>query len=327
MLVTAMQVFGQMVDDADETGADDPVAEKLGDTLGLDTGKEDRGFELLVRAMAMRGEAEVLNPDVGVPAPVVKNKAYPLGSTFRTGKGASLNVAFSASEQIELLENTEVVVLAGKQDPKTRSVRLVSGRIKTFLKDTLLDGQFSVETANVSCKNMAGRARFSLAMEGENENFEAATIRGSIRVEGLQYTIESLGAANIVNVLTTPNRALSRLTGVSGDYKIKLDNGTDDPVIFDMTPKAVVKIMRDVAPVGGRLIVSTLAMGPTGKARHHFTYAVGRGDIVVAGGQTDMDDQDLTNLLRGEDPDQTPQQPPDVKPDAPPTPTDADEDI
>jgi len=279
VLATAMQVLAQ-ADDADE--ADNPVVTNpVGGVAGQDAGAADKGFDLLVRAEFVRGEVQVLNPDVGTSAPVVKKKAYPLGSSFRTGKGASMTLFFSANEYIELLENTEVVVLASKDDPKARSVRLGSGQIKTFLKDTLPEGQFSVETANVRCKNLAGNGRFSLTMDGEAENFQAATIRGTACVEGDQYTIEALRAANTVSVLTTPNRALSRLTSVKGDFKITLDNGTAKPVEYDMSPQAVVKIMRDAAPVGGRQIVSTLVMSPTGKARHHFTYAVGRGDIVV----------------------------------------------
>ncbi|MCL2105354.1 MAG: FecR domain-containing protein [Kiritimatiellaeota bacterium] len=288
VLVTAMQVFAQ-VEDAEE---EDPGVTDLIDEVGKQgTETESKGFEPLVRAMTVRGEVAVMNPDVGTFAPVVKNKAYPLNSVFRTGTGASVNLVFSNSEHIELQQNTEVVVLAAKDNPKARSVRLVSGRIKAFLKDNLLEGLFSVETANVSCKNMAGRAEFSLAMEGENENFQVKTIRGNICVEGPQYTIPTLDAAKTVNVLTTPNQAMSRLTGMSGDFKIILDNGKADPadhVVFEMSPQAVVKIMRTTAAVGGRPIVSTLAMGPTGKARHYFTYAVGRA--IIATGETIVPD-------------------------------------
>ena len=188
-----------------------------------------------------------------------------------------------------MFENTEIVVLASQDNPKGRSVRLVSGRIKTFLKDNLLEGQFSVETPNASCKNMAGRADFSLTMEGENERLQIAAITGAIRVEGPQYTIGALRAANTVSVLTSPNRALSHLTGEKGDYKITLDNETDNPVVYDMSPKAVVKIWREVAPVGGRMVVSTLVVSPTGKARHRISFVVGRGNIVSAGDEIEPD--------------------------------------
>jgi len=327
VLATAMQVFAQ-AEDAQEADpvvvAPDGKAEQGGITEQGGK-KDDKGFELLVRVTTVRGEAMVLNPDVGTATQVVKNKAYPLGSTFRTGRGGSVSVSFSGSlteNIVEMLENTEAVMLAPADNPKARAVRLVSGRIKTNMKDNLLEGQFSVETPNAKCKNMAGKGEFSLTMEGENEIFQAATIRGSAYVEGPQYTIEKLEAANTVNVLTTPNRALSRLTSEKGDFKITLDNGTEDQVIADMSPKAIVKIMRSVAPVGGRLIVSTLVMGPTGKARDHFTYAVGRGDIVPKASDAvskDVEkDLNLKKLLGIEEKETKPKQADEAKQDAQP---------
>ena len=78
-----------------------------------------------------------------------------------------------------------------------------------------------------------------------------------------------------------PYRTLTRLTSVSGDFPIVLENGTETPVTFGMTPKAVVKIWRENAPVGGRPIISTLVVSPTGIARHRFVYAEGRPDLTT----------------------------------------------
>ena len=273
-LATAMPAFAQLDDEVEAT--EPVVADQM---VEQSSGKEDKGFDLLVRAVVVRGAVEVMNPDVGSFAPAQKNKAYPLGSVFRTGGDGTAVLSFSATERIELLANTEVIAVAAEQNPKARSVRLTAGKIKTSLRDTLLDGQFSVETPNASCKNMAGRANISLNMDGENEEFQVAVITGLVRLEGPQYTIEALRAANTVNVMTSAGRSLSRLTSVSGDYKITLDNGTAEPVIYDMSPKALVKIWREVAAIGGRMVVSTLVVSPTGTARHRFAYVEGRENI------------------------------------------------
>ena len=275
-LTAAMQGFAQ-TDEPEET--EPAIVEMVEQALEQDAARGEKGFDLLVRALSVSGAAEVKNPDTGAFAPMLKNKAYPLGSVFRTGAGGTAVVVFSGAESVQMFENTEVVVLASKDNAKGRCVRLVSGRIKTFLKDNLPEGQFGVETPNASCKNMAGRADFSLTMEGENERFQAATITGTVRIEGPQYTIGALRAANTVNVLTAPNRSLSHLTGVSGDYKITLDNETDNPVVYDMSPKAVVKIWREAASVGGNMVVSTLVVSPTGKAKHRISFVVGRPNI------------------------------------------------
>ena len=300
-LATA-QVFAQTEDDADEADDSGVAAELAGLVLVAeqDEGKEEKGFDLLVRTMLVRGVAEVSNPDVGTFAPMTKNKAYPLGSVFRTGGDGAAVVVFSATESVQMFENTEIVVMADKDNPKARCVQLVSGRVKTFLKDNLLEGLFSVVTPHAVCENMAGRADLSLAMDGENEVFQIATITGAIRVKGPQYTIEALRAANTVNVLTSPGCALSHLTSVKGDFKITLDNGMEEPVVYEMSPKAVVKIWREAAPVGGRMVVAALVVSPTGTARHRFAYAVGRAELVT-GEQADLSaeqDQELQELLK-----------------------------
>jgi|GEM_PF-1033875 len=291
-LVAVPRVFAQADEDADE--ADPIVVEQLPDQ---DATKNEKGFDLLVRATSVRGTVEVNNPDLGTFAPIVNNKAYPLGSVFRTGANSSMTAVFSATESVQLFANTEVTVLAPEGSPAARCVQLAAGRVKTFLKDNLLEDQFSVETPNAACRNMAGRADISLSKDGENENFQAATITGGSRVVGPQYTIEALRAANTVNVLTTPERALSSLTSVKGDFKITLDNGTDEPVVYEMSPKAVVKIWRVAAPVGGRLVVTTLVVSPTGTARHRFSYAEGRAELVT-GEQAEVVDEQKDKLLQ-----------------------------
>ena len=264
-------------------------------------------FESLVRILNIQGTCEVKNPDVGQFMPAQNNKAYPLGSAFRTAAGSTAFLVFSAQESVQLLEGSEVVVGAPEKAPAARCIRLVNGKIKTTLRDNLPEGSFSVEAPNASCQNLAGRGEFTLSSDGTLETFQAATITGSSRVEGAQYLIPALRAANTVNIQTAPNRSLSRLTSVSGDFSIVLENGQETPVTFGMSPKAVVKIWREVAPVGGRNIVSTLVVSPTGKARHRFAYVEGRpdmatGELIVAPEGEDAEKDDLPVLLSKDDP-------------------------
>lgn len=248
---------------------------------------KEKIFDILARAVAPRGIAEVNNPDVGSFQPVIGHKAYPLGSSFRTGPGSSVVVNFSFMDGIQLMENTEVIVAADAKNPDARTVKLIRGRLLTFMKDNMPEEMFSVTTPNAICKSLAGRAEITLTTKDGNEELQVATITGKLLLEGLQFSIPALCAANTVNVLTATNRSLSRLISEKGDFKVALDNGTDYPVSYDMSPRAVIKIWRENAPVGGRTIVSTLVVGPSGTARHRFVYAVGRealntGELVDA---------------------------------------------
>jgi hypothetical protein len=105
-----------------------------------------------------------------------------------------------------------------------------------------------------------------------------------------------------VNIQTAGDRSLSRLTSVSGDFSILLENGTDTPVNYGMSPQAVVKIWRENAPVGGRAIISTLVVSPTGMARHRFAYAEGRpclatGELITAQEGDDKEKKDDLPVL------------------------------
>lgn len=260
------------------------------------TKPKEKFFDIMSRATTPRGIAEVNNPDVGSYQPIASNKAYPLGSTFRTGSSSSVVINFSFTDGVQLMENTEVVITADEKNSDARMLKLIRGRILTFMKDSIPEEMFSVSTPNAICKSLVGRAEIELSFKDSNEELQVATITGTLVLEGLQFTIPALRAANTVNVLTATNRSLSRMISEKGDFKIALSNGTAYPVSYDMSPHAVVKIWRENAPVGGRTIVSTLVVGPSGTARHRFVYAIGR-EILSTGelvDQTILEQQEKT---------------------------------
>jgi len=267
------------------------------DNLG---GPPEIKFANLVRVVNIQGLCEVNNPDVGTYQPAKHNKAYPMGSVFRTGADSSCILILSAEDNVAIEQKTELIVAAAKQNSQSLTLKLIAGAVKTTLRDNLADGSFSVSTPNTVVRNLSGRGAYSLSMESDGELFRLSTITGKARVEGSHYTVPALQAANRLNITTAPNRSFSRLTSVSGDYAIELPDGSEEPVVFSMSPKAVVKIWRENAPVGGRTIVSTLVVSPTGLARHRFAYAEGRtllktGELVEQA--TDDDMTDLPELL------------------------------
>jgi len=251
-------------------------------------------FEMLVRVTNVQGACDVNNPDLKQFTPAQNNKAYPLGTVVRTGPGGSAVVCFSAQETVQLLENSEATFVAADKNPNGRVVRLISGKVKTVLRDNLPEGTIGVETPNTACKSIVGRGEFSLVTDSNVETFQAAAITGSALIEGPQYRIPALRAANTVNIQTSVDHSLTRLTSVSGDFSILLENGTETPVNYGMSPKAVVKIWRQTAAVGGRPVISTLVVSPIGKAIHRFAYAVGQpclatGELIAAQEGDDAD--------------------------------------
>jgi hypothetical protein len=171
---------------------------------------------------------EVNNPDAGVFVPAVENKVYPLGSQFRTGPNSSAMLVFSAQESVQLLAQTEVTVAAPAANADSRMVRLAAGTIKTSLRENLPEGSFGVCTPNAACKNIEGRGEYSLSADATTETLQLAPITGAARLEGAHYHNPALRAANTVTIVTSQDRAFSRLTSVSGDFAIILNKGEED---------------------------------------------------------------------------------------------------
>ena len=238
-------------------------------------------FMPMVRIARVHGACEVNNPDSGSYAPVVENKVYPLGSSFRTGPDGSATLVFSSRESVQMLGSSELIVLAPENGADGRIVRLLSGKIKTFLRENLPEGSFGFELPNAVCKNVEGRGEYALSLNASGETLVLKTITGAARVEGMHYHIPALRAANTVDIQTSADHAFSRLTSVSGDFAIILDKGEEEPVNYGMSPKAVVKIWRENAPVGGRPVIATLVVSPTGIAKHRFAYAEGRPGLAT----------------------------------------------
>ncbi len=258
-------------------------------------------FMPMVRLVQVRGTCDAQHPDVGAYSAAIENKVYPLGTRFRTGPQSTAILVFSAQESALLMGNTEVCAEAFDKQPNNRVLRLVAGVVKTSLRENLPEGSFSVSTPNALFKNVEGRGEYSLSADAVTETLQIATITGAARIEGPHYHIPALRAANTVNIQTSIDRSFSRLTSVSGDFVIVLSKGEEEPVSYGMSPKAVVKIWRENAPVGGRPVIATLVVSPTGIAKHRFAYAEGRSGVatgeLIQPGAEEKAEEDLPVLL------------------------------
>ena len=265
-------------DEADQQPA---AADEQPADAGKDTAKTpDAGFFPLIKCFRPLGSVRVLNPDVGKFEPAVSDKMYPLGTQFETSAGASVTLFLSETDQILLEAETLATVKQGAK-PEARAIVFAGGQILTFFRDSTPEGQIEVQTPNAVLKNVAGKGEYTLKTAAGDESFRIATITGGASVEGQQYSVPSLRAANTLFVTTAADRSMSRLTSESGEFAVVLEKGAEEPVSFRMSPRAVVKIWRQHAKVGGRLIVSTLAVNSSGASVHRFAWAEGRPQVAT----------------------------------------------
>ena len=267
LVLTAMAVSAQ---EAAVTTVEKVVEKKI-TSVKLDN--------LLVVASIV-GYCEVQKPTVDKPEEVIVGRAYPLGSVFKS-KDAVMTVAFGEEASMKVFEGTEFIVSEQPENADGRVIQMFSGKINMLLPDDLEDETlFKVVMPEIVCKNLKGKSEMAFVCSTDTEiQFLVRGVTGRVYVEGLNYSIPQIRAANIVQINNAKDHSFTRITSLSGDYVAELQNGTESPSLFTVSPKALLKIWRRKAPVGERMLVSVLTVSPAGKAKNNFTYAIGRDEI------------------------------------------------
>jgi hypothetical protein len=241
-------------------------------------------FDPLFRLTNIKGTCLVRAPGATAFVPAVNRKAYPYGTAVQVAQASEAVVLFSPDNSIMMFGPAEASVEVQSDNAEGRTLRLTSGEARTFIDEGLPEKAITVETPVATCDAFSGRSTIKLSRDADTTlvlQVEAAS--GNTRVTGPQFTVAKLKTACILQIRSSPDRSLTRLVNNGGDYTIALDNGTGTPVQFESTSKASVKIWREYAPVGGRLIVSVFAVGPDGKGRECYAFAVGQPAVASSG--------------------------------------------
>lgn len=251
-------------------------------------------FNNLLRVIAPRGECQIRLPGSEEYAPVLKGRAYPFGSLVRTGKDSDIVIALSDRDAVRLSDNTVVAFDLDHKANDCRVVGLRAGEILTRL-DVVNTNEFVViDTPAGRGVEMVGNARFKLTSTPLDDTLEVrAEASSSIKIVGPQFAIPGLKSGNGVSITTMKDNSMTRISDLLGDYRVFVNKGNEfNPDTSDvdanesllpvsMSSRSTVKIWREKAPVGGRLIVSVLATGPDGKGRESYAFAVGKDNVVT----------------------------------------------
>ena len=272
----------------------------------------DRGLTAYFRLMRcdeVHGEVLVLRPNADKPVKAELGKYYPLGSVVtamntadkRGMEPSSAVFDFGKSAMVRLSEGAEFSTRLAQEGVNCRTVVLRKGRIDMILPRQMKVGEFQVSAPNFLCKDLSGESTFEFTTDGHNDDTLIHLKSGLMAVEGAHYSIAQLRVGDKLRITTRDDNAYTLLDGVSGIYAVKLDQGLrrdKDPLtgeakdsrvetVFELSPKAQVKIWRRKAKVGGRTVVSTMAMDAAGaiKTRRVFAenrFNVNSGELVVS---------------------------------------------
>lgn len=250
-------------------------------------------FEPLFRVVSPKGPCQARIPGATGFVPVQKGKAYPFGTAIQCGEKAGAVLVLSPEDALQIEAGTSLVLAEHPEDSSRKILRLLGGRVSTRLSSGNPEEALVIETPVASFSALAGTVKFGLAAAADNFELAVQTDPSSTaRVVGPQFIVPALKNGFGIRILTARDHSLTRLENLFGDYDILINKGTEEhaPELIDGVPnedllavktstRAAVKIWRAHAPVGGRLIVSVLAIDSSGKSRETFAFAVGQPSI------------------------------------------------
>lgn len=265
--------------------------------LTLATSLQAQSFDILFRLSGVKGNCHVKKPDAAVFVPAINGKAYPFGTMVRTGSDGETFVILSPDDSLRMLPQSELAVFEpeGTLSNANRIIRLDQGRLEISLRDNLLEKSLVIDTPVASCDSFVGRSRIELwkgkklAKDKLDLLLLVRTENGTIRVNGPQFSVPKMKSGSALRIESSSDRSITRIINESNDYLVNIENGTDTPVPLETNTRSTVRICREHAPVGNKLVVSVLETAPDGKGKGNFAFVLGDPTLTATGMPTMVD--------------------------------------
>jgi hypothetical protein len=260
--------------------------------LALATSLQAQSFDVLFRVAGVKGDCQIRKPGANTFEPVMNGKAYPFGTSVRTGKNGEAFILLSPDDSLRMSSSCELSVSEPEGAPagSNRIVRLAEGKLDVSVRDGLADQALVVETTVAACDSFVGRSTVELrktrkpAKDKLDLRLLVHTDNGAIRISGPQFAVPKMKSGSTVRIESSTDRSMTRIINESNDYPVNIDNGTDTPVVMDTTTHSTIRICREQAPVGGKLVVSVLEIAPDGTGKgNSFAFVVGEPLLTVNG--------------------------------------------
>lgn len=275
----------------DEETTENPKAEGS----AVKASPKTAAYTLLPLCRRVEGAVEVCKPR-GEWQPAEEGKYYPLGSLFRAGKEGHLELAFGVDSVAIINEGSAFGTLEQAYGKPSRTVVLQSGVLDLKLADNLPEGAFFVTAKGFTVKNPAGESRFVMEPTVDGEKVTVRCVTGSLGLEGRHFDIPQMRAADEVVIRSSHDFLSTQLSGTSGDYIVKLDQGLLSKDVIDdegnrktvaepsvnewhLSPSTRVVINRSLPAIGSRMSVHTMAFDAAGERKSECYFCEGRAEV------------------------------------------------
>lgn len=203
-------------------------------------------------------------------------------------------ISLSEADAVAMTGDSVVLAKLDREAGNRKVISLMQGEIKARLDVLNTNASVIIDSPVGRCVSMVGNAKIKLtSAPGEDTLEMTAGASCQVRLVGPQFVIPELKVGNSISISTLTDNSQTRIRDIAGDYRIFVNKGLEfNPMPSEseeadvllpvaMSAQSMVKIWREKAPVGGRLIVSVLATGPDGKGRESYAFAVGRNNVVT----------------------------------------------
>jgi hypothetical protein len=237
-------------------------------TLAMSVSLAHARFEPLVQVSNATGDALVTEPGADTSEPVVQDKAYPYGSSFKTGDDSSVTLRFSDGNHCSLLPNTDARFTQNKKRGKTKTVEVVVGKVEVQLSADLADSgeQVIVRAPAVSITGIDCHFRVDAAADGDHRVVVIRSIRGITTVNGDYIVVRALPESGSMSVYSPVDMSYLRVVNIKGVFPVVVrdDSGGERPV--ETTPGSVVKVWRRPVPESTQVMVAVMLTNEKGAA-------------------------------------------------------------
>jgi hypothetical protein len=229
------------------------------------------------RVVGVKGECQISIPGEGGFKPAEESKAYPYGSTIRTGARSSLMIIISEGNRVRVLANANLVMDENASDTKIKNVRLNDGEVHVELNSTFHQGgnKLNVETATAICGAVGTEF---LVKSGSEENMRIVlfrVIKGVIAVYGENFDIATLDANDWLSVVSPEDRSFLRLQNMKGAFDIRIKDQEMNDKELPTQPGNVLKIFQRRVDGTNERVITAQLIAPDGSLIEEFTVTIG----------------------------------------------------
>ena len=255
---------------------------------------EHKFFYTLPKAEKLEGSADVLKPGARDWEAAVEGRFYPLGSVFRTvGASTRFTVGLGRQCRVTIVGESSFGTRGQGLDVKSRAILLKGGVVSVDLPRNFPEGMFFVDAPGFSVVNPAGKSTYRYAKTGDGDKATIRCVTGSLSVEGLNFKILSMRAANEVCLQTSQDALFTGIYGTRGDYICKLDQGTvkihdvetgkshteQKFLEWKVSPQTAVRIQRAVPEIGENMAVTVMTFDAAGNLKNRCAFAENRFEV------------------------------------------------